>query len=509
MHIHKSHINLYFFIGLLPAFLSLAGCSKLIEINRPSNTVGNDVVFKTDERATTALMTVYAQMINFNGSISLSNGALPVFAGLMSDEYMKNYANVDPGDFMIDGFYKNNIIRTNTMPDVAFWQNGYQVIFSANAVIEGVAASTSPALTAGARNLLTGEAKLVRAFQHFYLADLYGAIPLVLTTDINQTRTLERTPVNDVYVQIEQDLKAAFQLLPADYSAAKNTRYRANKWVAAALLARLYLYEKKYQEAAEQASIVINSGGYKLVSPEQVFKIGSEESLWQLEYSTRGGFPPPEVTFFTPAMQYNKVPDDYKMLFTDPVMFAEFASGGQMIPQCPMTPALIGAFETGDLRKAMWTDTVPVPVEPPYNGKGYRFSHKTENVNLDGSLDPSAYTVMRLAEMYLIRAEARAQLGTALGDATDDINKIRTRAGLPDIATGTREQLLAAVAQERRVEFFGEWGHRWFDLKRTGKATEVLSNIEEKKPWSNDHLLLPLPQQEMINNPLLKQNPGY
>lgn len=509
MHIHKSHINLYFFIGLLPALLLLAGCSKLIEIDRPSNTVGNEVVFKTDERATTALMTVYAQMINFNGGISLSNGALPVFAGLMSDEYMKNYASVDPGDFMIDGFYTNNIVRTNTVPDASFWQNGYGVIFSANAVIEGVAASTSPGLTTGTRNLLTGEAKLVRAFQHFYLADLYGAIPLVLSTDINQTRTLGRTPVNEVYQQVEQDLKDAFLLLPADYSAAKNTRYRPNKWVAAALLARLYLYEKNYQEAAEQASIVINSGAYKLVAPEQVFKIGSEESLWQLEYSTRGGFPPQEVTFFTPAMQYSKVPEEYKLFFTNVELFEGFVSSGQMIPQCPMTPALIGAFETGDLRKAMWTDTVPVPVEPPYNGAGFRFSHKTENVNLDGSIDPSAYTVMRLAEMYLIRAEALAQVGTELGGATDDINKIRSRAGLPDIATGTREQLLAAVAQERRVEFFGEWGHRWFDLKRTGKAADALGNIAEKQPWSNDHLLLPLPQSEMINNPLLQQNPGY
>ncbi|SEW35383.1 RagB/SusD family nutrient uptake outer membrane protein [Chitinophaga arvensicola] len=509
MHIYKSRISIFFLTGLLPALLLLTGCSKLIEVNRPSNTVGNDVIFKTDERAVTALMTVYAQMINYNSGISLSNGALPVFTGLMSDEYVKNSSSADEQDKMLEEFYKNVITRTNTIPDISFWNNGYEVIFSANAVIEGVAASGSPALTARTRDLLNGEAKLVRAFQHFYLANLYGDIPIVLTTDINQTRTLSRRLVSEVYQQVEKDLKDAFLLLPADYSAAGNTRYRPNKWVAAALLARLYLYEKNYPAAAEQAGLVINNGLYKLLPPANVFMINSEECLWQLEHPTRGNAAPEEVNFFTPAMQYNKVPEDYKMFFTDPEMFAYFSTSGQMIPRCPMTQALINAFETGDERKAAWTDTVPVPVAPPYNGNGYRFSHKTENINLDGTLSPSAYTVMRLAEMYLIRAEALAQQGTDLAGATADLNKIRNRAGLPDLETGSREQLLAAVAQERRVEFFGEWGHRWFDLKRTGKATETLRVITEKQPWSNDHLLLPLPQIELINNPMLKQNPGY
>ena len=115
--------------------------------------------------------------------------------------------------------------------------------------------------------------------------------------------------------------------------------------------------------------------------------------------------------------------------------------------------------------------------------------------------------VMRFAELFLIRAEARAQQNK-LDVAIQDLNKIRKRANLKDLSTLlTKEQVLAATAQERRVELFGEWGHRWYDLIRTGKSIEVLKLI---KPDLDQHdLVFPIPLPAMRTNPFLVQNEGY
>ena len=120
------------------------------------------------------------------------------------------------------------------------------------------------------------------------------------------------------------------------------------------------------------------------------------------------------------------------------------------------------------------------------------------------------YMVFRLAEQYLIRAEARVQLGqTSLG--ITDLNALRNRAGLESISTGlSKEQAVIAVAKERQTELFTEWGHRWFDLKRTGKASGVLSAMPIKQPWKGDYqLLYPIPADEIVRDHFLVQNPNY
>ena len=115
--------------------------------------------------------------------------------------------------------------------------------------------------------------------------------------------------------------------------------------------------------------------------------------------------------------------------------------------------------------------------------------------------------VLRIAEQYLIRAEARAQQSN-IGGAKSDIDAIRTRAGLLPLATGlTKDQLLLAVEKERKLELFNEWGHRWFDLKRTGRAITVLSAI--KTGVTTDDLLYPIPLDATLTNNKLTQNKGY
>ncbi len=120
--------------------------------------------------------------------------------------------------------------------------------------------------------------------------------------------------------------------------------------------------------------------------------------------------------------------------------------------------------------------------------------------------------VLRLAEMFLIRAEAIARGNQGnLSTAIDDLNAIRHRAGLEYLPnTLNKEQVIAAVEQERQVELFAEWGHRWLDLKRTNRASVVLKTIPVKQPWEGDYqLLYPIPVEEIRDDYFLTQNPGY
>jgi hypothetical protein len=163
----------------------------------------------------------------------------------------------------------------------------------------------------------------------------------------------------------------------------------------------------------------------------------------------------------------------------------------------------MSSFEMGDARKENW---VLSGVK-----EGHLWSHplKYKSTYKD-SIQTEYYMVLRLAEQYLIRAEARAQQNklTGINGAAGDIDSIRLRAGLPGINTAaTKDEMLNAIAKERRMELFVEWGHRWLDLKRTGKAKEVLSLV--KTNWQDNDTIYPIPYKELQLNPRLKQNSGY
>jgi hypothetical protein len=168
-------------------------------------------------------------------------------------------------------------------------------------------------------------------------------------------------------------------------------------------------------------------------------------------------------------------------------------------PAYSITNNLLNAFEPGDLRKVNWIKS------GSFNGQPYSYPNKYK-INAS-TTNPTEYNVvLRLAEQYLIRAEARANQSMIEG-AVQDINALRARAGLLALATTIgAEQCLIAIEQERRVELFTEWGHRWFDLKRTKRVNEVLG---ARAGWTHNDQLYPIPFSELETAPNLKQNPGY
>ncbi len=292
-----------------------------------------------------------------------------------------------------------------------------------------------------------------------------------MTTNVNINAQAILSDPNVVYQQIISDLKDAQQGLTESYIGPG--RVRANKWATAALLAKVYLFQKDWTDAAAQSAAVINSGLYTpLLPPDTVFIANSTETI--LSFSTINGF-------ITDAP--NLIP----------------TSG---LPQYAISTSLLGTFETGDLRKLYWLQSTSV------NGVVYYYPYKYHN-RTPNTTPPENLMCLRAGEQYLIRAEAETNgAGSGISGAISDLNAIRTRAGLPNYA-GTTDQssLLAAIMHERRAELFMENGNRFLDLKRSGTINTVLSAY--KNTWTSSADLLPIPQNEITFDNRLVQNPGY
>ncbi|MDR6786114.1 hypothetical protein ABIE26_004833 [Pedobacter africanus] len=477
-----------YIFGALACILGM-GCKKLIEIDPPIDTVTTVEVFANDGLAISAMTGVYSLMINGAGSapgakFGFSMGLTTILGGMSSDELYHVNGPVAGTEYL---YNTNRITELTSGTSDVIWNSAYKVIYGTNAVIEGIAASTSEALHNDVKTELTGQARFVRAFCYFYLTNFFGDVPMVLTVDFNKTRNLARMSQKEVYQQIISDLKEAQAVLPEDYSAGYGERIIPNKWAATLLLARVYLYTGDYANAAAQAAAVINHTSLYELEPDLngVFLTGSREAVWQLKQTNEHS--------------------SLKNATTEGHVF--LPNGGS--PEYGLTNQLLSGFETNDQRKLAWTGNVV------FSGRNYNYPAKYKTGRSNGVVrqpSPEYYTTLRLAEAYLIRAEAIANGapgGTTLAIA--DLNTLRDRAGLDDLSNDlSQQELITAVAKENQIEFFAEWGHRWFDLKRTGKASAVLSAIPLKQPWAGDYqLLYPIPASEIIRDHFLIQNPMY
>ncbi len=435
-----------------------------MEIPTPKNQLVNSTVFADSADATNAVVGIYINMMQAF-SLNISSGGLTLYPGLSSDELYPTNNIVEENDF-----YKNEISITNSLNSSSLWSNAFSILYDADACLEGLTQSNIPNLV---KNQLIGEAKFTRAFILFNLTNLYGPIPLVISTDYHKNQILPRSPSDTVYTQIINDLKDAQNLLLTSYPTAG--RFRPNRFTATALLAKVNLYQRDWLGAEKNATQIIDAGLYSLEADlNNVFLTGSNETIWKLS-SVIAGLETWEGYYFVPA-------------------------SSDQIPGYIITNNLLNAFENGDQRLIKWLNNNTV------NGISYYYPYKYK-LGYDGLSTPlEDYMVFRLAEQYLIRAEARANQNN-LNGAIDDLNTIRNRAGLENTAASDQTSLLSAIQHERQVELFCEWGNRWFDLKRTDEATNILSPI--KPDWQATDTLYPIPQTELNSNPFLSQNPGY
>jgi len=445
--------------------LWLFSCDSFTETDLPKTQLIKTAVFQDIKTATAALSDCYAQMRDYSMITGNSDG-LSSLLGNYADEL--TYYGVS--DSPLQNFYNHTLLPSNSGVSV-LWNSSYNQIYAANAIVEGVDNST--AITGDNRNRLKGEALFIRAFIHFNLVNLFGDIPYITSTDYKTNTMISKQTQADVYNHIIADLLEAKELLPETYTSAQ--RIRPNKYTVSALLARVFLYTENWQLAENEASVIINKTAlYQWQDNlDLVFLKDSPSTIWQLHPGVAG---------------LNTI-EGRTFIFTSAPPNIEAIS-----------PELLHAFEAGDQRKNHWLGSVNDGTDTYY----FPFKYKLDT-NSGTSQEYSI--IFRLDEQYLIRAEARIHLGK-LAEAKNDINKIRQRATLANTAASTSEELSQAVLQERRVELFTEFGHRWFDLKRTGKTATVLSVI--KSTWKDRDNLLPLPASELLaNSHLLPQNQGY
>jgi len=451
---------------------TIASCKKLLQIPaNPSNEIPGSSVFADSTDIMSAIAGIYTNFGISEEEGTLLDGLITVCTGLSGDELVPAPTN-QAADLE---FYENGITNTNFNNDF-LWSSGYSSIYQINVCLSGIAGNTaiSPAL----QQQLTGELEVDRALCYFHLVNLFGPVPLVTTSDYHVSQSLPRTSVDSIYNQIITDLTSAQQLLTPNYPSAG--RARPNLYVADVLLAKTCLYTGQWQNAVSAAGLVINSGLYSL-NPDlsTVFLDGSNEAIWQL----------PANSSSTQTYEAS--------------LFIPFSN---TIPNYSLNIDLLNAFEPGDQRLQQWAaiDTVNV------NGSDSTYYYPFKYKNTVASQTPvEDYMIFRLAEIYLIRAEAEAQLGgSQLGGAITDLNTIRLRAGLgPYGGAVTTASVLAAIAHERQVELFCEWGNRWYDLNRTGAINTILG--AEKPGWKATDSLYPVPLQELQRNPFLVQNTGY
>jgi hypothetical protein len=449
-----------YIVLLLP--LAFASCRKFVQVSPPAGQSTTAQVFSSDATATAAMNGVYSQMMGTN--YGFADAAVTLYAGLSADELYNTSSNPP-----VDQFTQNILTAGNAILQSNFWGDAYSYLYQVNAILAGLSVST--AVSTPVRTQLTGEASCVRAFCYLYLSGLFGEVPLETGTNYTINAVAPRAAVVQVYQQMVSDLLTGQSLMSPAYPT--QGPLRPNKWTASALLARVYLYQGNWAGADSESSKVIDSGNYKLVlDPNQVFLAYSPEAIWQMT---------PVVPGLNTFEGNDLIPSD-----------------STLVPAYAIDNGLLSAFEAGDLRKADWLGHNTVSGQTFYYP--YKYKVQTGNVNTEN------YMVLRLAEQYLIRSEARAQMGDIQG-ARADLNNIRSRAGLASTTAATIPTLLAAILQERRVELFAEWGARWFDLRRSGTIAAVLS--AEKQSWTGTDTLYPIPLSQLQANTFLTQNPGY
>ncbi|MCS3801031.1 RagB/SusD family nutrient uptake outer membrane protein [Niastella sp. OAS944] len=474
--------------------ITIPSCKKFVEIDAPVTSINERIVYNNDITATAVLTGLYSILSStpYFGSGFMS---ITRYAGLSADE-LDVWGSYSSESGL--AYYRNKLFTTLTSsPGSETWLNLYPLIIKCNQAIEELDQSQS--LSSSTKQQLLGEARFLRALFYFYLVNLYGEVPLVTTFDYKVNRLLKRSQISDVYAFIISELNEAKALLSPVYLDGKLKPYvgniervRPTKWAASALLARTYLYIGDFAKAEMEATSVIDNSLYGLTGLTNIFLKNSQEAIWQLQ----------------PVIPNSNTEDAKLFVLTeDPVGFSDFKP-------FYLNSSLVNAFEAGDDRKTKWIG------EYTSGSTTYFFPYKYK-LSLIGEPIDEYYMVLRLAEQYLIRAEANARQNK-LNLAINDLNTIRNRAraistltvpnplpALPDNLS--QNDVISAVMQERRVELFAELGQRWLDLKRTNKVNDVMNSVTTQKggTWQPFQAYYPIDLTELQKAPNLVQNSGY
>ena len=509
------------YILLLTALvgLSTTGCNDMLN-PQPVGTQTLDNTFTDFAGTISAVNGLYSNLSGGNlyrGNMALMN------IDQASDDVMNDSRIASAAYSQIDYFE----LPADNGLTYDIWDGLYRTIFRSNVVIGRVPDLNLPAVqnrnSAGLSftNQFIGEAKFMRAFAYFNLVRLFGDVPF-RTGEIKSPSevNIPRTPTTQIYAQIIDDLKDAATKLPPSTSGSGvgNERGRPLRWAALTMLADVYLTQRNWAEARTTAAQVITQSGLNLnprYADNFVARGGSEnsgESLFEVQFSNGGaaagtaGLGNPysfvmgattETNGGNPSLGGYRPTDN-----TSPDNEPGFSGG------------LIQEYEEGDLRRDVTF------IRGLAGGGIQRWLTIKHHVPGTGAVGQAKFPVYRLAETLLIYAEAANETGTLDAPGLDYLNRLRRRAfGLPlatpsatrDVASGlSQAQYRDLIRAERRKELAME-NKRWFDLVRYGfDFTNTALKVNQKRDgFTRDRMLFPIARIEVVNNPLITQNPGY
>ena len=462
-----------------------SSCGKFLDV-APQGQPTSQQFFQTQADAAAAVNAPYGKLREWN---------LTAFNWLSITTLTSDDA--DKGSVTGDAEFLNNFAFFRITPTEGsvqgYWDGQYQQINLCNQVIQNVPGVN---MDATLRGRYVGEAQFLRALAYFNLVRAYGGVPLLLkVAETGEELNPSRATRDEVYTAIINDATAAAAVLPAAYGASDVGR--ATKGAALSLLAKAQLYQKNYT-ASLAASDQVLALGYSLASNfYDMFRIRGEnnsESIFEVQCTTLAGNCDASNSQWAECQM---VRPQFGWGFFNP------------------TADLANAFEAGDQRRLgtileRGTTTPDGDViatnssNPRYNMKAYvpNSAPKTCGYGRDQNI-----RVFRLGEVLLLNAEAANELGQT-AKALTAVNRIRTRAGLASLSSSlSQADLRQAIWKERRVELALEYGDRFFDLVRTGRAATVLAS---KGFVANKNELMPLPLSQItLSGGKLTQNPGY
>ena len=454
-------------ILLMSYILMTPGCSELLDVAPPNNSIVGDQPFTNVYTARESIMGIFITMGSTPNPVC---GGSSILTALYSGHAVPLGTNSDHQEFS-SGF----ISPANGTLGTVFWMAPYKIISQINLCLEGI--NNSKGIPAPDKPQLTAECRFARALVYYHMINIFGAVPYITSTNYTVTQAQGRDNPDKVMDSVIADLRYAKKELPVQYPI--NYRVRANRYCAMALLARCYLQKRAWRLAEQECTGIINSGLYQLESLDSVFLINSKEAIFQLLPQNTSNYSMETMLIYPTNSLY---------------------------PRIALSDSLLQHFESVDQRKSHWIKTVAIGQDTFYCP--YKFKKRfgpSAGISLS-----ELTTVIRLSEIFLSLAECRANQGDISGAAAN-LNIVRQRAGLVIVKPGTGtmgiDKMKNLIERERQFEFFTECGLNWFDLVRSGKVDVVMAQI--KKEWDPRRLLWPIPKIDLEGNKNLTQNPGY
>lgn len=457
------------------------GCSDSFLDLAPLSNANASGYYKSTTDFDVAVNAAYATLYTIYGP----EGPMSYCAEQMSDNCTLYQLPGAAGDLKA---FKDYTLQSANTQVYLFWRQYYSALFDLNKIITELDASS---LSTGYKASVTAQMKFLRALYYFGMVQMWGDLPIVTSpVSAAESYKIVRSSAADVYKLIVEDLKFSVNTLPPGDKVARPGM--ASKGAAEMLLAKVYMTLGDNASAEVLLMDVYNSGIYSLMPDyEDLWGTGTahkntKESIFEVQY--KGGVSNPYSKYWT---QYTP---------TDNSVITKFGKGMNQV-----TDDLYNEYEAGDPRRDISISPGYNDAQGNYKAIKYVIKWKDSNAPLDGSVEAADnnFMVLRYSDLLLLLSEVTGN--------PQYLNQVRARAGLPLYGTDTYPArygtLDLAVEHERRVELAIEF-HRWFDLKRTGRAPAVLSAAKGKQ-ISDQMLLLPIPLIVTTQNPQVQQNPGY